>query len=182
FSGPLEQVEDFELSKISALVTAANVLAVFTKIKEVLPAVAGKVTLLLDKIQDPGNLGTIIRIADWFGIATIICSADTVEQYNPKVVQSTMGSLGRVQVVYTDLPEWIKSNAGIRIYAAALNGKNVASLKGLKEGAIIIGNESKGISPELMELANEKITIPKTGAAESLNAAVATGIILSHIV
>jgi len=181
FAGDLQDVKDFELQKVSALSTASQVLAVFKKMKPKETVVKGRVTLLLDTIQDPGNLGTIIRIADWFGIATIVCSADTADQYNPKVVQSTMGSLARVNVLYTDLSAFIRSNKTIKIYAAALNGKDISSLKGLKEGFIIIGNESKGISPELMQAATEKITIPKVGNAESLNAAVATGIILSHL-
>jgi TrmH family RNA methyltransferase len=181
FSGDLQEVKDFELQKLSALSTASQVLAVFKKMQSKAIVVKDRVTLLLDTIQDPGNLGTIIRIADWFGIAAIICSNDTADQYNPKVVQSTMGSLARVNIVYTDLSKFIRSNNKIKIYAAALNGKDISTLKGLKEGFIMIGNESKGISAELMEAATEKITIPKIGSAESLNAAVATGIILSHL-
>lgn len=181
FKGPLEPVVDFELEKISALSTPNQVLGVFKKMKHGVVVVKGKITLVLDTIQDPGNLGTIIRIADWFGVPAIICSENCADLYNPKVVQSTMGSLGRVEVIYTNLPEWLKQNSDIPIYAAALNGKNIDGLKGLKEGIILIGNESKGISGELMQMANEKITIPGTGHAESLNAAVATGIILSHM-
>ena len=135
----------------------------------------------MDTIQDPGNLGTIIRIADWFGVKAIICSDNCTDMYNPKVVQSTMGSLGRVEVLYTNIAVWLKKNADINIYAAALEGKNISELKCLTEGIIVIGNESKGISEEVMQLCTQKITIPKTGEAESLNAAVATGIILSHI-
>ena len=181
FAGTFQEVKDFELQKISALSTSSQTLAVFKKTQKKEIVVKGRITLLLDTIQDPGNLGTIIRIADWFGIAAIICSADTVDQYNPKVVQSTMGSLARVNILYTDLLKWTAANATIKIYTAALHGKNVSELKGLKEGFIVIGNESKGISAELLQLATEKITIPKIGNAESLNAAVATGIILSHL-
>lgn len=180
FKGPMEQVEIFELEKISALTTPNQVLGVFKKLTQSSFDPKGKITLLLDTIQDPGNLGTIIRIADWFGVGGIVCSENCADMYNPKVVQSTMGSLGRVMVLYTSLVSWLQLNNSIRIYAAALDGKNVQSLNGLREGCILIGNESKGISEELMQLANEKITIPKTGHAESLNAAVATGIILSH--
>ena len=142
----------------------------------------GQISLVLDTIQDPGNLGTIIRIADWFGIKNIICSAGSADMYNPKVVQSTMGSLGRVNVLYTDIVSWLQENKNIKAYAAALNGKPLQQFQQLKEGLIVIGNESKGISDEVMQLCAEKITIPKVGAAESLNAAVASGIILSHIV
>jgi RNA methyltransferase, TrmH family len=183
-TGPsVETVKDFELEKISALTTAHSVLAVFEKRKpDENVKTTGKITLLLDTIQDPGNLGTIIRIADWFGITTIVCSAGCADMYNPKVVQSTMGSLGRINIVYTDLPGWLLQNKKIKIYSASLNGKALQSFGKLKEGIIIIGNEAHGVSDEVMQLVNEKITIPKIGQAESLNAAVATGIILSHVV
>jgi len=181
YSGAFETVTEMELEKISALSTPNQVLAVFYKGIKVPIDIKGKVSLMLDMIQDPGNLGTIIRIADWFGISTIICSEGTADIYNPKVVQSTMGSLGRVNSHYADLHEILQQHKTIKAYAAALNGKDIASIKGIKEGIIIIGNESKGISPSLLELAGEKITIAKKGNAESLNAAVAAGIILSHI-
>ena len=137
---------------------------------------------MLDTIRDPGNLGTIIRIADWFGISQIICSADCADMYNSKVVQATMGSIARVNVFYTDLPEWLKQGSDVRIYAAMLEGKDVTKMSTIKEGLIIIGNESMGIDKEVLQYSNEKISIPRKGNAESLNAAVATGIILSHLV
>jgi TrmH family RNA methyltransferase len=175
-------VEDFELQKISSLSTAYAVLAVFEKRKS--PdkiETASVITLALDTIQDPGNLGTIIRIADWFGIKNIVCSIGCADMYNAKVVQSTMGSLGRVNVTYTNLVEWLHENDHVKIYSASLQGKDVKTVGKLKEGILIIGNEANGVSDEVMELVNEKITIPKTGEAESLNAAVAAGIILSHV-
>ena len=178
----ITDVEDFELQKISALSTANAVLAVFEKRKPVNEfATASKITLALDTIQDPGNLGTIIRIADWFGIENIICSIGCADMYNAKVIQSTMGSLGRVNVIYTDLVKWLKDNDKVKIYAASLEGEDVKAVGKLKEGILIIGNEANGVSDEVMELVNEKITIPQIGQAESLNAAVATGIILSHV-
>lgn len=180
YTGPLQVIEQYELEKVSALTTANQVLAVFKKGKKA-TVVKGKICLMLDTIQDPGNLGTIIRIADWFGIQSILCSENCADMYNPKVVQSTMGSLGRVELIYTNLAEWMQKNDAIKTYAAALNGKKVNELKGLTEGIIVIGNESKGISAEIMQLCTEKITIPKIGQAESLNAAVAAGIILSHL-
>lgn len=182
YKEPIQIITDIELEKISALSTPNEVLAVFAKAddKEIYPK--GRLNIMLDTIQDPGNLGTIIRIADWFGVANIICSKSTTEMYNPKVVQSTMGSLGRVNIIYTDLVEWLEKNDTVKVYAAALNGKNIKEIKGLREGIVLIGNESKGISPDLMNMAAEKITISKTGEAESLNAAVATGIILSHLI
>ncbi|MEP7111249.1 MAG: RNA methyltransferase, partial [Ferruginibacter sp.] len=181
YKGPLEAVEAYELEKISVLSTPNQVLGIFKKIKEGEIVIKERITLALDTIRDPGNLGTIIRIADWFGVQAIICSESCADMYNPKVVQSSMGSLGRVEMVYTNLALWLKKNSCIPIYAAALNGKNIDALKGLKEGIILIGNESRGISGDIMELADEKITIPKIGLAESLNAAVATGIILSRV-
>ena len=177
------ELEDFELEKISALTAPHSVLAVFKKREaETVFDTSNKITLALDTIQDPGNLGTIIRIADWFGIGNIICSVGCADMYNPKVVQSTMGSLGRVNIVYEDLPHWLKENEKIKTYTASLKGKPVQSLGKIKEGIIVIGNEAHGISEEVMQLATEKITIPRVGEAESLNAAVATGIILSHVI
>jgi TrmH family RNA methyltransferase len=182
FKGECFEAKDFELEKISALSTPNHVLAVFEIAKEQAVIAKKKITLLLDDIQDPGNLGTIIRIADWFGIEAIICSDNSADVYNPKVVQSTMGSIARVNIVYMDLMKWLQKNEGIKIYATALKGDNVTETKKVQEAIIIIGNESKGVSYELLEIADEKITIPKIGKAESLNAAVATGIILSHII
>jgi RNA methyltransferase, TrmH family len=175
-------VADFELQKISSLSTANTVVAVFEKRKQNFEIKASKkITLALDTIQDPGNLGTIIRIADWFGVENIVCSIGCADMYNAKVVQSTMGSLGRVNVIYTDLVEWLLQNNTIKIYSASLEGKDVKKIGKLEAGILIIGNEANGVSDEVMKLVNEKITIPKIGEAESLNAAVATGIIISHL-
>ena len=175
-------VEDFELQKLSSLSTAHVVVAVFEKRKPVNKIeTAFKITLVLDTIQDPGNLGTIIRIADWFGIENIICSMGCADMYNAKVVQSTMGSLGRVNVIYTDLIAWLAENSKIKIYSASLEGEDVKAVGKLKEGILIIGNEANGVSDEVMNFVSGKINIPRIGEAESLNAAVATGIILSHI-
>jgi TrmH family RNA methyltransferase len=138
----------------------------------------GKLTLLLDGIQDPGNLGTIIRTVDWFGLDQIIVSADTASCYNPKVVQSTMGSILRVEVIIANLAELIKSSK-MPIYGAVLEGKSIQTTELAKEGLLLIGNESKGIRSPLLSMITHPITIPKYGAAESLNAAVATGIILA---
>ena len=176
----IEIIRDFELEKIASYTTANNVVAVFEKkpVSESIQ-VKNKFTLVLDDLKDPGNLGTIIRTADWFGIDNIICSLNTVDMYNSKVVQSTMASLGNVNIIYSSLPEWLKKQKNIKIFAATLHGRSINEFSNLQEGIIMIGNESKGISNEIMQLANEKITIPKIGQAESLNAAVATGIILS---
>lgn len=177
-----EAIKDFELEKISALATPNSVLAVFKQWPandDIKPN--SKITLALDTIQDPGNMGTIIRIADWFAVENIVCSTGCADRYNPKVVQSTMGSLARVNIVYTNLAAWLEKNGQVKIYAAALDGKNIKELSPVKEGIIVIGNESKGISDEVMALVSEKVTIPKAGGAESLNAAVAAGIILSQL-
>ncbi len=177
------EVDENDLTKISQLATPNKVLAVVKKQETAdhLPT-KGTVSLVLDTIQDPGNLGTIIRIADWFGIKQIICSKDCADMYNPKVVQSTMGSIVRVKMLYTDLAPWLEEQKDVFIYAAALEGQNVMAMKKITEGLIVIGNESKGISAEIFEQVDVKITIPRVGKAESLNAAVATGIILAHVV
>lgn len=177
------EIDENDLTKISQMATPNKVLAIVKK-QEVTDhfSVKGTVSIVLDTIQDPGNLGTIIRIADWFDIRQIICSKDCADMYNPKVVQSTMGSIIRVKMMYTDIASWLEEQKDVFIYAAALEGQNVTAMKKINEGLIVIGNESKGISPEIFELVDVKITIPQKGRAESLNAAVATGIILSHIV
>jgi RNA methyltransferase, TrmH family len=178
-SDKIHIIQDFELEKISALTFANNVLAVFQK--KSMPNsihISNLVTLVLDDIQDPGNLGTIIRIADWFGVKTIFCSTSTADCYNPKVVQSTMASLGRVNIIYGDIKEMLQKHGNIKKYATVLGGKNIRSIGKIKEGFIIIGNESKGISKEIIAMADEKISIERLGEAESLNAGVAAGIIL----
>ena len=176
------EVTATELERISQLSTPNKVVAIAAQFKtgdEIITK--GLITLVLDTIQDPGNLGTIIRIADWFGIGQIVCSEDSADCYNPKVVQSTMGSIARVKVYYTDLEEWLSGQEGINIYATSLYGEDITTMEKMNEGIIIIGNESKGISEPVMSLANKKITIPKKGQAESLNAAVAAGIVLAQL-
>ena len=177
-------ISEEELKKISTLKTCNQALAL-VKVpageKFDLQAQKTGLYLVLDQIQDPGNLGTIIRTADWFGLERIFCSTDCVEAYNPKVVQSTMGSLTRVKVHYVDLPELL-DGVTLPLFAATLSGKNIFTENLPKDAVILIGNESKGISPSLLKLATEAISIPKFGKAESLNAAIATGIVLSRFV
>lgn len=175
-------ITDAELQRISLLTTPNEVLGIFSKPAFEQPAFEESFTLMLDGIQDPGNLGSIIRSADWFGVYTMVCSRDCADNFNSKVVQSTMGSLARVQLIYTDLHLFINTTKLPPMYAATLNGENLYSMQPVKQGVLIIGNESKGISTELVERSNHKITIPRKGQAESLNAGVATGIILSHLV
>ena len=136
-------------------------------------------SLALDGVQDPGNLGTIIRIADWFGIQTIYCSEDTADCYNPKVVQATMGSLAHVHIIYTDLEALIKS-AHCPIYGTLLDGQNIYEQQLSPEGIIVMGNEGNGISPAIRQLVTHKLLIPNYNTsgetAESLNVAIATAI------
>lgn len=180
--GNIYEIDEMSLQKISFLKTPNRVVAVFgKKLTKKLPRLENKLSLMLDDIKDPGNLGTIIRIADWFGIENIICSENCVDCYNPKVVQSTMGSLVRVDVWYTSLLSFIDEHKNISVYAAALSGISLNDCKKITAGIILIGNESTGIKEELLNKATQKITIPKYGHAESLNAAVATGIILAQV-
>lgn len=177
FQNKLTVVKDFELDKLSSLVKSNLVLALFKqkKVKEI--DFSNGLSLALDDLQDPGNLGTIIRNADWFGVKQIICSEKTVDIYNPKVVQSTMASLGRVNVNYGNLFE-ILEGTNVTKYAAVLEGEDLRGFGKVESGILIIGNESKGISETLIKLADKKLTIPRVGEAESLNASVASAIIL----
>ncbi len=138
--------------------------------------------LALDNIQDPGNLGTIIRIADWFGIDQIMCSEQTADVFNTKVVQASMGSICRVRVSYGLLDQLLIRQPTSPIYASTLDGQSVYGLQPMQEGIVVIGNESVGIDPELLRVASHRISIPRLGRAQSLNAAVATGILLSHLI
>jgi RNA methyltransferase, TrmH family len=174
-------VKASELERISFLTTPNHALGIFSKPKFPSVDLNTGISLMLDCLQDPGNLGSIIRCADWFGIKQVICSSDSADVFNPKVVQATMGSIARINVVYTDLAAYIKKHKETPVYAATLNGKALSEIKRIEKAILLIGNESKGIDPELLKLATQQITIPRKGEAESLNAAVATGIILSHL-
>ena len=178
---PMTVISDVELQRISSISAPNEVVGIFSKPNFEAPAFESGFTLMLDGIQDPGNLGSIIRSADWFGVPVIVCSRDCADSFNSKVVQSTMGSLARVQLIYTDLHLFINTTRLPAIYAATLNGKSLYEEQPVKHGVLIIGNESKGISNDLLLKATNEITIPKKGQAESLNAGVATGIILSHL-
>ena len=175
------KTDEKELARISFHSTPNQVLAIFRKPIFSDSKNAHGLTLLLDTIQDPGNLGTILRTADWFGVRRIVCSTDTVDVFNPKVVQSAMGSLVRVEVIYTDLAEYINANQDTPLYAVSLQGEDLQTKLQLTKALVLLGNESKGISPPLENMAFKRIRIPGKGRAESLNVAVATGIVLSHI-
>ena len=172
---------DSELKKISALTSANDCLAVF-KIKEYSSSTNSGLELALDNIKDPGNMGTIIRLCDWFGISKIVCSEETVDMYNPKVVQATMGSLARVQVEYINLADYLK-DTDLEIYGTFMDGKNIYKTKLPSKGIIVMGNEANGISSEIEQLVTQKIAIPRFGnlqQTESLNVAAATAIFLSE--
>jgi len=179
------EVDEIMLGRLSLLQTPNKVMAIVEKKKEEQPLVYnGNSTLLLDGIQDPGNLGTIIRTADWFGIDQIVVSVDTAGWYNPKVIQSTMGSCFRVNLRSMDLETLLQTNAKSKnklpVYGALLKGKSMHEIKWEPANFILIGNESKGIRENLMPFISHPISIPRSGEAESLNAAVATGIILAN--
>jgi TrmH family RNA methyltransferase len=171
-------VNESELQKIAHSTTPNQVLAVLQQWPQQEPNLQEAFCLYLDAIQDPGNFGTILRIADWFGVKHVVCTRGCADLYNPKVVQASMASIARVAVYYDNDLNWIKKQT-VPIYAAALEGTSTFSRT--HTGILIIGNESKGIHPELLALANHKVTIPRRGEAESLNAAVATGILLAQL-
>ena len=174
----VEVISEKELKSISSLVTPNKVIAIVQQKEKISSDLSKLLTIALDDIQDPGNFGTIIRTADWFGITNIICSEDCVDVYNPKVIQATMGSLFRVNVYYTNLATFLKKNSNLTIYGALLNGKDISCKKLTSAGSILLmGNESKGIAENLIPLVTEKIAIPKFGNAESLNVATATAIL-----
>lgn len=178
--GKVQIITEAELGRISALQTPNQVVALFQQAPSQLPNVLKGFCLYLDTIQDPGNLGTIIRIADWFGVSQIVCSNHCADVYNNKVIQSSMASIARVPVYYDVEDNWLQ-NRKETIYAATLDGKPLSQFEPQSSGILMIGNESSGISDEKLVMATEQITIPRKGGAESLNAAVATGIILSHL-
>jgi len=171
------KVNNSELDRISNLKSANNVLAI-VKIKQENLSVTDGLTLVLDDINDPGNLGTIIRMCDWFGVKQLVCSKSTVDCFNPKVVQSAMGSLFRVSIIYTDLEEYI-TKVDTPIYGAFMDGENVRNIKVPESVHLIMGNEANGISEEIDNLITDKVAIKNIGSsAESLNVAVATSILL----
>lgn len=186
-STEITTVTDEELQHISFLQHPQEVLAVFPQFADSTDGSIASQTLsmALDGVQDPGNLGTIIRIADWFGITDIFCSHDTADVYNPKVVQATMGSIARVRVTYTDLPQLIDSlPAGTPVYGTLLDGKDLYGETLSGNGLIVLGNEGNGISPEIRKRVTRRLFIPNyppgRETAESLNVAIAAAIACSE--
>ena len=181
-----EVVSEKEMERISQLKTANSVLAVVELPKSRLASVKPNknLVLALDRVQNPGNLGTIIRLADWFGISDIVCSEETADCFNPKVVQATMGAILRVRVHYTNLAEWLSKQPDTKIYGTFLEGENIYSAQLDKCGVIVMGNEGQGISSEVAATVSHKLLIPPYPAdrcgSESLNVAVATAVICSE--
>lgn len=180
------EVTPDELSRASLLKTPQDVLAIFEQPHYEMPTDIMKhsLCLALDDIQDPGNLGTIIRLADWFGIENIFCSHGTVDVYNPKVIQATMGALARVKLHYCDLVKLITSVKDIPIFGTFLDGNNIYGEDLSKNGLIIMGNEGNGVSKEVSKLINKKLYIPNyptsRETSESLNVAIATAIVCAE--
>ena len=174
-------ISETELKKISALTTPNDCLAVFKQPESKSINPSGLI-VALDDIRDPGNLGTIIRLCDWFGITELVCSEETADIYNPKVVQATMGSIARVNVNYVNLEKFINETQ-LPVFGTFMDGENIYKFSLPKEGIIIMGNEANGISPEIEKVVKNRLTIPRFGdlqQTESLNVATATAIILSE--
>ena len=179
----ITSVTDDELRRLSFQQHPQQVLALFP-IPNMVPSKLGSLSIALDGVQDPGNLGTIIRIADWFGISDIICSEDTVDAWNPKVVQATMGSIARVNIIYTNLPSFLDSlPTDYPVYGTLLDGENIYTQQLTKEGLLVMGNEGNGISEAVRQRVNRRLLIPDFHdgeTADSLNVAIATAITCSE--
>jgi len=174
-----EIVTEKQLSTISALKTNDSVLAVARYLPgEPFKLETGEYCIALDRVRDPGNLGTIVRIADWYGITKLVCSGDCTDFYNPKVIHASMGSFTRVVAYYGHLKSLL---AGQTVYGTALQGENVHHLVFGNGGIILVGNEADGVSEDLNSLVSTWISIPRFGAAESLNAAIATAVICDNL-
>lgn len=169
-----------ELNDLGTFKTNEYALAVAKMKSPPLDILSDDLILALDDVSDPGNLGTIIRIADWFGIKSIMASTDTADFYNPKVINSSMGSFTRVDVHYTELQDFLNLNATHKVYGALLNGEDIHNVKIDKPAILLMGNESNGIRNSLLKMIDKKITIPRIGRAESLNVAVSTAIICDN--
>ena len=180
FDAETRLISSKDLQRISGLKSPNTGVAIF-RMPQVKPIKTTTLVLALDDVRDPGNLGTIIRLCDWFGVEQLVCGLETVDCFNPKVVQATMGSLTRVQINYTDLEEYIDQSP-LEVFGTFMDGSTIYSEVLPQEGIIIMGNEAHGISPKIERLVHKKIGIPRFGnikATESLNVATATAIILS---
>jgi len=180
----VNEVSEEEMQKISGLTTPQDVLLLVQMPEETDDLVIkGPLALAVESIRDPGNLGTIIRICDWYGIDRLYCSIDCADAYNPKTVQATMGSIARVEVIYTDLDVLIDRNKTHKSYAATLDGKiNVHKMNASGPALLVIGNEAHGISKELLNAISETIMVPGYGQAESLNASIAAAVLVDNLI
>lgn len=181
------EVKEEDIDKVSFLKNPQKAIGIFCKTKnniETNEILESKLSIALDGIQDPGNLGTIIRLADWYGIEHIFCSKDTVDVYNPKVIQATMGAIARVKIHYIELNTFLENLVNIPIYGTFLDGKNMYESKLSDSGIIVMGNEGNGIRPDIARLIQNKLYIPNYPlgkiTSESLNVAIATAIICSE--
>lgn len=180
-SNKYTEVTEADLKKITALTTPQHCLALF-EVPDEAPIAQSGLIVALDDVRDPGNLGTIIRLCDWFGIENLVCSAACVDVYNPKVVQATMGSISRVNIVYTDLEAFLEGTV-LPVYGTFMDGSNIYKEALKPEGIIVLGNEANGISASVEVLCTDRIAIPRFGntqQTESLNVATAGAIILSE--
>ncbi|SEL26953.1 TrmH family RNA methyltransferase [Parapedobacter koreensis] len=178
-----EAINDADLQRISSLKTPQGVLALVRI--PAYPALTREMLrhtfhLVLDDIQDPGNLGTIIRTAEWFGFKRIICSTGSVDAYNPKVVQASMGSLARMQLIYTDIKALVEQ-ASVPVFGAVLDGTSLYETDFGPEGLIVLGNEGNGIGPSVLPYLRHRVTIPRIGKAESLNVAISAALFCSAV-
>ena len=174
-------ITENDLKRISFLTTPNKALAVF-KIPEAKAINNNGLIVALDAVRDPGNLGTIIRLCDWFGVTDLVCSIETVDCFNPKVIQATMGSITRVNISYIDLEVFLKESK-VSVFGAFMDGKNVYKEQLPETGVLVMGNEANGVSKEVEAIISEKISIPRFGdtqVTESLNVATATAILLSE--
>jgi TrmH family RNA methyltransferase len=175
------EIDENDLQRISQLQTPHQVVAVVRQPQHTPPIATNNFTVVCCGLQDPGNLGTIIRTADWFGVQQLVCSPDTVDCFNPKVVQATMGSIFRVAVHYLDIAAWIDRFQHVPVLATQMKGTDIRTMGPVKEAILLIGNESTGVPGALLEKASVTVSIPGKGQVESLNASVATGILLSYL-
>ena len=179
----LNYISNSDLKRISFLKSPNKVLAL-VKIPKLIKNIKGKLIIALDGVQDPGNLGSIIRLADWFGVSNILCSKNCVDVYNPKVVQSSMGSILRVSVNYVDLIKEIQNLSKYKLFSSVLDGRNINDIDINGNSIILFGNESKGISEELISFSENKISIPKLSSSkiDSLNVSNACAIVLNNFI
>ncbi|MCU0437297.1 MAG: RNA methyltransferase [Raineya sp.] len=177
----IETAKEQELIDMGTLQSNQDCLAVvYQKENKFIYPEKEELLLMLDDIQDPGNMGTIVRICDWYGVKKVVASNQTVDLYNPKVINSSMGSFLRTQIFYTDLKEYLSKQTNVPVYGTLLEGENIHTLPLSKNGILMMGNEANGISDELIPFITQKVTIPKFGGAESLNVAIATAVAIDN--